>query len=54
VLKQVVDRTSIAEVRRRAGMAEVAFYNWCKKYAGVLPSEVKRLKNLDENSVRLK
>ena len=54
VLKQAEDGTSIAEVCRNAGIAEATFYNWRKKYAGLMPSEMKRLKMLDEENARLK
>ncbi|MEO1398632.1 MAG: IS3 family transposase, partial [Pseudomonadota bacterium] len=54
VLKQVEDGTSIAEVCRKAGIAEATFYNWRKRYAGLMPSEMKRLKMLDEENTRLK
>jgi len=39
---------------RKAGIAEATFYNWRKKYAGLMPSEMKRLKMLDEENGRLK
>lgn len=39
---------------RKTGIAEATFYNWRKKYAGLLPSEMKRLKMLDEENARLK
>jgi len=54
VLKQAEDGTSVAEVCRKAGIAEATFYNWRKKYGGLMPSEMKRLKMLDEENVRLK
>ncbi len=54
VLKQVEDGTSIAEVCRKTGIAEPTFYNWRKKYGGLMPSEMKRLKMLDEENARLK
>lgn len=54
VLKQAEDGTSVAEVCRKAGIAEATFYNWRKKYGGLLPSEMKRLKMLDEENARLK
>ncbi|WP_227270484.1 transposase, partial [Roseobacter weihaiensis] len=38
VLKQVEDGTSLAEVCRKAGIAEATFYNWRKKYAGLMPN----------------
>ena len=54
VLKQAEDGTSVAEVCRKAGIAEATFYNWRKKYGGLMPSEMKRLKMLDEENGRLK
>ncbi|GFE63815.1 transposase [Litoreibacter roseus] len=54
MLKQVKDGTSVAEVCRKAGIAEATSYNWRKKYAGLMPSEMKRLKMLDEENTRLK
>ena len=54
VLKQAEDGTSIAEVCRKAGIAEATLYNWRKKYGGLMPSEMKRLKMLDEENARLK
>lgn len=54
VLKQAEDGTSVAEVCRKAGIAEATFYNWRKKYGGLMPSEMKRLKMLDEENSQLK
>jgi len=54
VLKRLEDGTSIAEVCRNAGIAEATFYNWRKKYAGLMPPEMKRLKMLDEENASLK
>ena len=46
--------TPIGKVGRTAGIAEAAFYNWRKRYAGLLPSEMKRLRQLEEEDVKLK
>ena len=54
VLKQVEDGASISEVCRKVGIAEATFYNWRKKYAGLMPPEMKRLKMLDEENASLK
>ena len=37
VLKQAEEGTSVAEVCRRAGIAEATFYHWRKMYAGLMP-----------------
>ena len=44
VLKPAEGDTSVAEVCRKAGIGVATFYNWRKKYAGLMPSEMKRLK----------
>jgi putative transposase len=36
------------------GISENTFYNWKKKYGGLGPSELKRLKQLDEENRKLK
>lgn len=54
MLKQAEEGTAIAEVCRKAGISEATFYNWRKKYGGLLPSEMKRLKQLEEENGRLK
>ena len=54
VLKQAEDGTAVAEVCRKAGIAEATFYNWRKRYAGLMPSEVKRLRQLEEENGKLK
>ncbi len=54
ILRQAEEGTPIAEVCRKAGIAEVTFYNWRKKYGGLMPPEMKRLKQLDEENLRLK
>jgi putative transposase len=54
VLKQAETGTPVAEVCRKAGVAEATFYNWRKRYAGLLPSEVKRLRQLEEENAKLK
>ncbi|MER2533894.1 MAG: transposase, partial [Rhizobiaceae bacterium] len=40
VLKQAEDGTAVGEVCRKAGISEATFYNWRKRYAGLMPSEV--------------
>jgi putative transposase len=54
VLKQAEDGTAIGEVCRKAGISEATFYNWRKKYAGLMPSEMKRLRQLEDENGKLK
>jgi putative transposase len=54
LLKQVDDGVSIEEVCRKAGISQQTYYRWRKKYGGLMPSEVRRLKQLEEENWRLK
>jgi putative transposase len=54
VLRQAEEGTPVAEVCRKAEISEASFYNWRKKYGGLMPSEMKRLKQLEEENQRLK
>ena len=54
ILRQAEEGTSIGEVCRKAGISEATYYVWRKKYGGLMPSEMKRLKQLDEENQRLK
>lgn len=53
-LKQVETGTSLQEVTRKLGISEQTFYNWKKKYGGLGPSELRKLKQLEEENHRLK
>jgi putative transposase len=44
----------VAEVCRKAGISDATFYGWRKKYAGLMPSEMKRLRVLEEENGKLK
>ena len=54
ILKQVDEGTSIEEVCRKAGVSQQTYYRWRKKYGGLMPSEVRRLKLLEEENGKLK
>ncbi len=54
VLRQAEEGTAIGEVCRKAGISEATFYNWRKRYAGLMPSEIKRPKQLEEENGKLK
>ncbi len=54
VLRQAEEGTTVEEVCRKAGISEATYYNWRKKYGGLMPSEMKRLKQLEEENQRLK
>lgn len=54
ILKQGDEGVAVAEVCRKAGISEATYYNWRKKYGGLMPSEMKRLKQLEDENQRLK
>lgn len=54
VLRQAQDGAPVAEVCRKAGISHATFYNWRKKYAGLVPSEMRRLRQLEEENAKLK
>ena len=53
-LKQNELGVPINEICRRLGISEQTFYRWKSKYGGMLPSDVKRLKQLEEENRKLK
>ncbi len=54
VVKQGEEGVPVSEICRKAGIAEATYYNWKKKYSGMLPSEMKRLRELEDENNRLK
>jgi putative transposase len=53
-LKQAETGTPVKEVIRKMGITEQTFYRWKKKYAGMLPSDLRKLKQLEEENRQLK
>jgi putative transposase len=43
-----------AEICRKAGISQATYFDWKKKYAGLLPPEMKKLKQLEDENSRLK
>jgi putative transposase len=54
ILKQAEDGTTVEEVCRKTGISIQTYYRWRSKYGGLMPSEMKRLKQLEEENSRLK
>ena len=53
-LKQNELGVSVEEVSRKMGISEATFYNWKQKYGGPGSSELRRLKQLEEENSKLK
>ncbi|ARM03603.1 transposase [Burkholderia pseudomallei] len=52
-LKQAELGTPVAEVCHKMGISDATFY-WRTKYGGLSPSELRRLKQLEEENAKLK
>jgi putative transposase len=53
-LRQVESGTAPADVCRQLSVSEATFYIWKKKYAHLGVSELRRLRQLEEENARLK
>ena len=53
-LKQAESGTTIDEICRKMGVSEPTFYRWKKVYAGMGVSEIRRLKQLEDENAKLK
>lgn len=54
ILKQGEQGTPVAEIWHKAGISQATYFNRKKKYGGVLPDEMRRLKALEAEKTRLK
>ena len=54
IVKQGEEGTPVAEICRKAGISQATYFNWKKKYAGLMPSEMRKLRELEDENRRLK
>jgi putative transposase len=54
ILKQGADGMPVADVCRKAGISQATYFNWKKRYDGLLPSEMRRLKQLEDENGKLR
>lgn len=52
-LRQAEAGTTVSEICRKMGIAEATFYRWKKVYAGMGLSEIRRLKQLEDENGKL-
>jgi len=48
ILRQIDEGTTVGKVCRKSGISQATFCVWRKKYAGLMPSEMKRLRQLED------
>ena len=54
ILKEAQAGMSVAEISRKYGISNGTFYNWKSKYAGMSGSEIRRMRQLEEENKKLK
>jgi putative transposase len=54
ILKEAEGGISLEELVRQHGFSKASFYKWKAKYSGMSVSELKRLRELEEENRRLK
>ena len=53
-LRQAETGTKVKEVIRQLGITEQTFYRWKRKYGGMDPSDLRKLRLLEEENKKLK
>ncbi len=53
-LRQAESGAPVAEIIRKLGITEQTFYRWKKRFAGLGVSELRRLRQLEEENRKLK
>jgi putative transposase len=53
-LKRGEEGVPVVELCWEAGISQATYFTWKKKYAGLMPSEIKRLHELEQENTRLK
>ena len=54
VIKSVEAGRTVKDVCREAGISEATWYNWKSRYGGMEASDIKKIKDLEDESRRLK
>jgi putative transposase len=54
ILRQGADGVPVADICRKAGISQATYFNWKKKYDGMQPPEMRRLKQLEDENSKLK
>ena len=54
IFKQGADGMPVADICRKAGISQATYFNWKKRYDGLLPTEMRRLKQLEDENGKLR
>jgi putative transposase len=54
ILKEFDQGKKVEEITREYGISRAAFYKWRQRYGGLEASELKRIRQLEEENAKLK
>ena len=54
ILKEFDNGKKVEEIAREYGVSRASFYKWRERYGGMSASELKRIKELEEENAKLK
>ena len=54
ILKEFDQGKSVEEITRQHGVSKASLYKWRQRYGGMEATELKRIKELEEENARLK
>ena len=54
ILKQGADGMPVADLCRKAGISPATYFSWKKKSEGMLPTDMRRMKLLEDENAKLR
>lgn len=54
ILKQGADGMPVADLCRKAGISPATYFRWKRKYEGMLPTDMRRMKLLEDENAKLR
>ncbi len=54
ILNEADAGLSVKEITRKHGISDATYYNWKSKYGGMSASELKRMREVEEENAKLK
>lgn len=54
ILNEADAGLSVKEISRKHGISDATYYNWKSKYGGMSASELKRMREVEEENAKLK
>ena len=50
----ILNGVPVADICRKAGISQATYFNWKKRYDRLLPTEIRRLKQLEDENSKLR